>query len=170
MGEKLDALEPFYPDRVANRILGMGDVLTLIDKARENIDQKKATELQDKLRKDTFTLEDFRDQLRQIRKMGSLEQIMSMIPGLNKIKQMKGFVPDERELVQIEAIIDSMTKKERHDYTIMNAGRRRRIAMGSGTTVQDVNRLLKNYAEMHKMLKKMKNSRFRGFPKGELPF
>ncbi|MDA8162891.1 MAG: signal recognition particle protein [Desulfobacteraceae bacterium] len=170
VGEKLDALELFHPDRVADRILGMGDVLTLIDKARENIDQKKALELQTKLRKDAFTLEDFRDQLRQIRKMGSLEQIMSMIPGLNKIKQMKGVAPDERELVQIEAIIDSMTNRERLDYTIINAGRRRRIAMGSGTTVQDVNRLLKNYAEMHKMIKKMKKSKFRGFPKGALPF
>lgn len=170
VGEKLDALEPFHPDRIANRILGMGDVLTLIEKARETIDQKKAIELQTKLRKDTFTLEDFRDQLRQVRKMGSIEQIISMIPGLNKIKQLKDFVPDEKEFIRIEAIIDSMTAKERRDYTIINASRRRRIAAGSGTTVQDVNRLLKNYAEMQKMLKKMKQSKFRGFPRGTLPF
>ncbi|MGQ9499625.1 MAG: signal recognition particle protein [Dissulfurimicrobium sp.] len=170
VGEKLDALEPFHPDRVANRILGMGDVLTLIEKARETIDQKKALELQDKLRKDTFTLEDFRDQLRQIKKMGGIEQIISMIPGLNKIKQLKNFVPDEKEFIHIEAIINSMTAKERRDYTIINASRRRRIAAGSGTTVQDVNRLLKNYAEMQKILKKMRQSKFRGFPKGILPF
>ncbi|MGC9023097.1 MAG: signal recognition particle protein, partial [Dissulfurimicrobium sp.] len=155
---------------MANRILGMGDVLTLIEKARETIDQKKAFEFQSKLKKDTFTLEDFREQLRQVKKMGSIEQIISMIPGLNKIKQLKNFAPDEKELVRIEAIIDSMTPKERRDYTIINASRRRRIAAGSGTTVQDVNALLKNYAEMQKMLKKMKRTRFRGFSKGAPPF
>ncbi|UKL13426.1 signal recognition particle protein [Dissulfurimicrobium hydrothermale] len=170
VGEKLDAIEPFHPDRMANRILGMGDVLTLIEKARETIDQKKAFEFQSKLKKDTFTLEDFREQLRQVKKMGSIEQIISMIPGLNKIKQLKNFAPDEKELVRIEAIIDSMTPKERRDYTIINASRRRRIAAGSGTTVQDVNALLKNYAEMQKMLKKMKRTRFRGFSKGAPPF
>ncbi|MGC8735451.1 MAG: signal recognition particle protein [Dissulfurimicrobium sp.] len=170
VGEKVDAIEPFHPDRMANRILGMGDVLTLIEKARETIDQKKAFEFQSKLKKDTFTLEDFREQLRQVKKMGSIEQIISMIPGLNKIKQLKNFAPDEKELVRIEAIIDSMTPKERRDYTIINASRRRRIAAGSGTTVQDVNALLKNYAEMQKMLKKMKRTRFRGFSKGAPPF
>ena len=169
VGEKLDALEPFHPDRVANRILGMGDVLSLIEKAQETIDQKKALELQEKLRKDAFTLEDFRDQLKQLRKMGSLEQIISMIPGMNKVKKLKGLVPDEKELVQAEAIIDSMTPEERRNYTIINASRRRRIAKGSGTRVQDVNRLLKNYAEMQKMLKKMKKSKFK-IPKGMLPF
>jgi signal recognition particle subunit SRP54 len=169
-GEKLDALEAFHPDRIANRILGMGDVLSLIERAQETIDQKKAKELQEKLRKDAFTLEDFRDQLRQIRKMGSMEQILSMIPGFSKMKKLKGLVPDEKELVQVEAIIDSMTLQERRKYTIINASRRKRIAKGSGTSVQDVNRLLKNYAEMNKMLKKMRKSKFKGLPKGLLPF
>jgi len=170
VGEKLDALEPFHPERVANRILGMGDVLSLIEKAQDTVDRKKALELQEKLRRDAFTLEDFRDQLRQIRKMGSLEQILSMIPGLGKMKGLKELAPDERELVQVEAIINSMTPQERQNYSVINASRRRRIASGSGTTVQDVNRLLKNYAEMSKMLKKMKKSKFRQFPKGLLPF
>ncbi|HID97678.1 MAG TPA: signal recognition particle protein [Thermodesulfobacteriaceae bacterium] len=170
IGEKLDALESFHPDRIANRILGMGDVLTLIEKAQDTVDRKKALELQKKLKKDTFTLEDFRDQLRQIRKMGSLEQILSMIPGLNKMKQLKGLAPDEKELIQVEAIINSMTPAERRNYTIINASRRRRIAKGSGTTVQDVNKLLKNFATMNKMLKKMRKSNFKQFPKGLLPF
>ncbi len=162
IGEKLDELELFHPDRMANRILGMGDVLSLIEKAQETIDQKKALELKKKLEHDEFTLEDFRDQLRQIRKMGSLEQILSMIPGFNKMnKQLKGMMPDEKELIQIEAIINSMTPEERKNYQIINASRRRRIAKGSGTTVQDVNRLLKNYAQMHKMLKKMKKNKFK---------
>lgn len=170
VGEKLSALEPFHPDRIANRILGMGDVLTLIEKAQDNIDQKKALELQQKLRKNTFTLEDFRDQLRQIKKLGSLEQIMSMIPGLNKMKQFKNITPDEKELVKIEAIINSMTPGERAKHTIINASRRKRIAKGSGTTVQDVNQLLKNYAQMNKMFKKLGKNKFKGMPKGLLPF
>ncbi len=170
IGEKLDALEVFHPDRIANRILGMGDVLSLIEKAQDTIDKKKALELQQKLKQDQFTLEDFRDQLRQIRKMGSLEEILSMIPGFNKIKQLKELTPDEKELIHIEAIINSMTPEERRNYQIINASRRKRIAKGSGTTVQDVNRLLKNYAQMHKMLKKMKKKRFRGLPQGLFPF
>ncbi len=169
VGEKLDALEPFHPDRVANRILGMGDVMSLIEKAQETIDQKKAQELREKLKKDAFTLEDFRDQLKQIKKMGSLEQIISMIPGMKKMKQLKGLMPDEKELIRAEAIINSMTREERRNYTIINASRRKRIARGSGTRVQDVNRLLKSYAEMQKVLKKMKKSRFK-FPNGMLPF
>ncbi len=170
VGEKLDALEPFHPDRIANRILGMGDVLSLIEKAQDTIDKKKALELRDKLEKDTFTLEDFRDQLKRIRKMGSLEQIISMIPGFNKIKQLKGFVPDEKELIRVEAIINSMTPQERRHYIIINASRRKRIAKGSGTATQDVNRLLKNYAAMNKMLKKMRKTKFKQFPEGLLPF
>lgn len=166
IGEKLDELEVFHPDRVANRILGMGDVLSFIEKAQETIDREKALKLQEKIKKDAFTLEDFRDQLRQIRRLGSLEQILSMIPGFNKLKKMKGLVPDEKELIHIEAIINSMTPEERADYKIINASRRRRIAKGSGTTVQDVNKLLKNYAEMHKMIKKFKKGKFRGFPQG----
>jgi len=169
-GEKLDALELYHPDRVANRILGMGDMLSLIEKAQETIDHKKALELQKKLKKDGFTLEDFRDQLRQLRKMGSLEQIFSMIPGMGKkMKQFKNMMPDEKELKRTEAIIDSMTKEERRKYTIINASRRRRIAKGSGTTIQDVNQLLKNYAQMQKMLKKMRKSKFK-LPKGLMPF
>ncbi len=171
VGEKLNALEAFHPKRIADRILGMGDMLTLIEKAQDTFDQEKALELQEKLKKNTFTLEDFRDQLRQVRKLGSLEQIISMIPGLNKMKQFKkGMMPDERELVKIEAIINSMTPQERKKYTIINASRRRRIAKGSGTTVQDVNQLLKNYAEMNKMLKKLGKSNFKKLPRGLLPF
>ncbi len=171
VGEKLNALEPFHPDRIASRILGMGDVLTLIEKAQDSMDRGKALELQRKLKRDAFTLEDFKDQLVQIRKMGSLEQIISMIPGLNKMKKrLKGAMPDEREFVKIEAIINSMTPLERRKYTIINASRRRRIAKGSGTTVQDVNQLLKNYSEMNKMFKKMRKGKFKQFPKGLLPF
>lgn len=170
-GEKLDALELFHPDRLANRILGMGDVLSLIEKVQQNVDETKAEELRQKLKEDAFTLEDFREQLKQVRKLGSLEQIMSMIPGVGqKMSKFKGMMPDEKELVKIQAIIDSMTKKERNDYNIINASRRRRIASGSGTTVQDVNKLLKNYAEMSKMLKKMKKTGFKGMPRGFRPF
>ncbi len=170
IGEKLDAIEQFHPDRIANRILGMGDVLSLIEKAQDVMDKDKAVELQKKLTSNTFTLEDFRDQLRQLRKLGSLEQIMSMIPGFSKMKKMKGLMPDEKELVKIEAIINSMTPLERRKYSIINASRRKRIAKGSGTTIQDVNGLLKNYAQMSKMFKKMKKSKFKGFPKGMMPF
>ncbi len=171
VGEKLNALEPFHPDRVASRILGMGDVLTLIEKAQDTMDRQKAHELQRKLKKDAFTLEDFKEQLVQIRKMGSLEQIISMIPGLNKMKKkLKGAMPDEKEFVKIEAIINSMTPLERRKYTIINASRRRRIAKGSGTTVQDVNQLLKNYSEMNRMFKKMRKGKFKQFPGGLLPF
>ncbi len=155
MGEDLDALEIFHPDRVASRILGMGDVLSLIEKAEAVVDKKKAEKLARKIRKNIFTLEDFRDQIQQIKKMGSLEQIMGMIPGLNKFKQLKNTPkPDDRELVRIEAIIGSMTNVERRNYRIINAGRRQRIAYGSGTTVQDVNRVMKSYTAMLKMMKK----------------
>ena len=171
VGEKLNALEAFHPKRIADRILGMGDMLTLIEKAQDTFDQEKALELQQKLKKNTFTLEDFRDQLVQVRKLGSLEQIISMIPGFNKMKQFKkGMMPDEREFIKIEAIINSMTPQERKKYNIINASRRRRIAKGSGTTVQDVNQLLKNYAQMNKMLKKLGKSNFKKLPRGLLPF
>ncbi len=161
VGEKLDALEPFYPDRMASRILGMGDVLTLVEKAQATYDAKKALELEKKIRKESFTLEDFRDQLQQIKKMGTLEQIMGMIPGLNKIKSLQGIHPDEGELVRIEAIINSMTKAERVNHTILNGSRRLRIARGSGTAVQDVNKLLKNFAQMQKMMKKLQKGGLR---------
>ncbi len=154
VGEKLDALDVFHPDRIASRILGMGDVLSLIEKAQETIDIEKAKELEKKLRKNEFTLEDFREQLRRIRKMGSLEQILSMIPGFGQLKELKNMNVDEKQLVRIEAIINSMTKQERLRPEIINGSRRRRIAKGSGTTVQEVNRLLKEYAQMKKMIKR----------------
>jgi signal recognition particle subunit SRP54 len=157
MGEAMDALEVFHPDRLASRILGMGDVLSLIEKAEAVVDKKKAEKLAKKIQKSEFSLEDFRDQIQQIKKMGSLEQIMGMIPGLNKMKQVQNMPkPDDRELVRTEAIINSMTPVERRNYQILNASRRQRIASGSGTSVQDVNRVIKSYAQMLKMMKKMK--------------
>ncbi len=160
IGEKLDALEPFHPDRMASRILGMGDVLTLIEKAQETVSREDAEQLAKKLRKNEFTLEDFRDQLRQVKKLGGIEQIMGMIPGMNKMK-----LPENdtggKELGKTEAIINSMTPRERNDYQIINGSRRARIAKGSGTQVQDVNRLLKQFAEMRKMMKAMKGGKMK---------
>ena len=153
-GEKLNALDAFYPDRMASRILGMGDVLTLIERAQEVVDEKHAAELARKLRKNEFNFEDFRGQLRQLKKMGSMGGLMKMIPGLGKIKELAADGQADHELVKVEAIINSMTAKERRDYRLINGSRRKRIARGSGTTVQDVNRLLKNYLEMKKMMKK----------------
>ena len=167
VGEKLSALEPFHPDRMASTILGMGDVLSLIEKAQETVDQKKALELQKKLRKSQFTLEDFRDQLVQVRKMGSLSDILKMIPGMGKVKEIKSLEIDDGEFVRIEAIINSMTPQERRQHGIINGSRRRRIATGSGTRVQDVNGLLKNYTQMLKMLKKFNQG---GIRRGMLPF
>jgi signal recognition particle subunit SRP54 len=155
-GEKLDALEVFHPDRMASRILGMGDVLSLIEKAQASFDEQKAEELERKLRKDGFTLEDFRDQIRRIKKMGSIDSILNMIPGIGGLKDLKGIQLQEQELVKIEAIINSMTAKERRNHGIVNGSRRLRIAKGSGTTVQDVNRLLKQYTHMLKMMKKLR--------------
>lgn len=157
VGEELDALEVFHPDRVASRILGMGDILSLIEKAEEVVDKKKADKLASKIRKDAFTMEDFLDQIQQIKKMGSLEQIMGMIPGLNRMKQMQNMPkPDEKELGKVEAVIRSMTADERRKHQIITASRRQRIARGSGTSVQDVNKVIKSYTEMLKMMKKMK--------------
>ncbi len=153
VGEKFDALEPFHPDRVAQRILGMGDVLSLIEKVQENIDQKSAEEAQRKLLENEFTLEDFRDQLRQIRKIGPLESILGMMPQLGPLKDLKNVKVDEKEITRVVAIIDSMTRKERENHMIINGARRRRIAKGSGTSVQEVNALLKQYAEARKMMK-----------------
>jgi signal recognition particle subunit SRP54 len=155
LGEKTDALEIFHPDRLASRILGMGDMLSLIEKAEAALDEKKALELEEKLRKDLFSLEDFRDQMQQIRKMGSLDQLMSMIPGMKKMQKMQGVEPNEKELVKIEAIINSMTRKERLNHTIINGSRRKRIARGSGTSVQEVNRLIKQYVQAKTMMKKI---------------
>jgi signal recognition particle subunit SRP54 len=171
MGEKLDALEAFYPDRMASRILGMGDVFTLIEKAEAAFDEEKAKELEKKIRKDSFTLEDFRDQLQQVRKMGSLESILSMIPGLpKKMKGAGGLDFDERELVRVEAIINSMTAKERANFMIVNGSRRLRIARGSGTSVQEVNQLLKRYAQVRKMMKQFTKMGEKGFSRGRMPF
>jgi len=159
-GEKYDALELFHPDRLVSRIMGMGDVLSLIEKAVEVVDEKKARELEAKIRKDSFTLEDFRDQLKQIRKMGTLDQILGMLPSVGPFKEMQKAKVDEKELVRIEAIINSMTPKERRNHQIINGSRRKRIAKGSGTTVQEVNQLLKQYVQTQKMMKSMKNSFF----------
>lgn len=155
VGEKSDALEPFYPDRLVSRILGMGDVLSLIEKAQDAIDQEQAVELEKKLREDTFTLEDFRDQLRQMRKLGPLEQILGMLPQVGPFKDLNKVKVDEKELLHIEAIINSMTPKERSHHQIINGSRRKRIARGSGTSVQKVNQLLKQYVQARKMMKQM---------------
>ncbi len=154
MGEKIEALELFHPDRIASKILGMGDILTLIERAQEEFDEKEALRLQEKIKKKEFDLEDFLQQLRQIKKLGSLEQILSMLPGFSQLKQLKKIQVDEKELIKIEAIINSMTKEERRNYKIINASRKRRIAKGSGTTVQDVNRLLKNFAQTKKIIER----------------
>jgi signal recognition particle subunit SRP54 len=153
MGEKLDALEPFYPERMASRILGMGDILTLIEKAQETVDAQKAKEMEEKLRKAEFTLEDFLDQLQQMKKMGSFQDILGMIPGLGIGKQLKNIQVDDKELVRVEAIIQSMTLQERKHPEIINGRRKQRIAGGSGTRVQDVNKLLKQFAQMKKLFK-----------------
>ena len=155
-GEKTENLESFHPDRMASRILGMGDMLSLIEKAQETFDQDKALAMQQKLRKDEFTLDDFLSQMQAIRKMGSFESILGMIPGLgSKLKQMGDMQIDEKDMKRVEAIIQSMTKKERRDPSIVNGSRRKRIADGSGTRVQDVNRLLKQFMDARKMMKKM---------------
>jgi signal recognition particle subunit SRP54 len=154
MGEKLDALEPFYPDRMASRILGMGDVLTLIEKAQSAIDEKKAAEMEKKLRRAEFTLDDFLEQIGQVRNLGPLDQILGMLPGMGKIKQqLENVEIGEKQISRVEAIIRSMTKQEKTNPKIIDASRKRRIAKGSGTTVQEVNRLLKQFDEMQKMMK-----------------
>jgi signal recognition particle subunit SRP54 len=150
-GEKLDALEVFHPDRLASRILGMGDIVTLVEKAQEQLDGEKAVKLEAKLRKSQFTLEDFLDQLQEVRKMGPLSQVMGMIPGMNRLPA--GATVDEGALTRIEAIIRSMTFEERRKPQLLNGSRRKRIAVGSGTTVQDVNRLMKQYEQMQKMVR-----------------
>jgi signal recognition particle subunit SRP54 len=172
LGEKTDAFEPFYPDRMASRILGMGDVLSLIEKAQGSFDEQKAREIEKKLRSQQFSLEDFLDQLQQVKKMGPLNQLMEMMPGMGGLgKQLKGVTVDDKELVKIEAIIRSMTVKERQEPAIINSSRRRRIALGSGMRVQDVNNLLRQFEMMQKMMKqfgKMDKSKLKG--KGKFPF
>ena len=179
VGEKFDALEPFHPDRAANRILGMGDILSFIEKAEEAIDKKQAVEMQRKLIENDFTLEDFRNQLKQIRKLGPLESLLGMMPKVGIMKELQGVKVDENEINRVVAIIDSMTLRERDNHMIINGSRRRRIAKGSGTSVQEVNQLLKQYGQAKKMMKtfsggfmgkklgKMKLPG--GFPFGNLP-
>ncbi|WP_181348817.1 signal recognition particle protein [Thalassobacillus sp. CUG 92003] len=155
MGEKLDELEPFHPERMASRILGMGDMLTLIEKAQDQVDEKRAKELESKMRSASFTFDDFLEQMDQVKNMGPLDELVGMIPGANKMKGLKNVSLDDKQLVHVEAIIKSMTKHERQDPSLMNASRKKRIAKGSGTSVSEVNRLLKQFEEMKKMMKQM---------------
>ncbi|WP_166238028.1 signal recognition particle protein [Paenibacillus turpanensis] len=154
-GEKLDALEPFHPERMASRILGMGDMLTLIEKAQANIDSDKAKEMERKMRRAEFTFEDFLEQMEQVRKLGPLDQLLDMLPGMNNVKGLKDLNVDEKRLSRVEAIVRSMTKEEKLKPELINASRRRRLAAGSGNTVQDVNRFLKQFEDMRKMMKQM---------------
>ncbi len=171
VGEKLNELERFHPDRMASRILGMGDMLSFIEKAQNVVDAKQAADLERKLRKNEFTLEDFRNQMSQVRKMGSIGDLLKMIPGFNKIKNQDDLDVDDRELVRIEAIINSMTPGERRNHNIINGSRRKRIAKGSGNSVQDVNKLLKNYTQVLKMVKKINKGGFmRGMGRQMMPF
>ncbi len=165
IGEKLDALEPFYPERMASRILGMGDVVSLVEKAQDVFDEKNAQELERKIRKDEFTLEDFQQQLKQMKKLGSMESIMGMIPGLNKMKGSIDFGAAEKDMKKTEAIINSMTRKERIYPNIIDGSRRVRIAKGSGTKVQDVNELMKKFMETKKMMKKFTKGGLKGLQK-----
>jgi len=170
IGEKYDQLEVFYPERIVSRILGMGDILSLIEKAEEKIDKQKAIEVHRKLQTDTFSLEDFRDQLTQVRKMGPMEQMLGMLPKVGIFKDASKVHVDEKELIHIEAIINSMTAHERRNHEIINGKRRKRIAKGSGTSVQQVNQVLKQYFQMRKMMKSMSQSLLgRGLSKLHLP-
>jgi len=162
VGEKIDMLEPFYPDRIASRILGMGDMLSLIEQAQQSFDQKEAETLHKRILEDSFTFDDLREQLKKIRSMGPLESILGMIPGFSKVKNVN---VDEREFVKIEAIISSMTKKEKTNHNLLNGSRRKRIALGSGTNVADVNRVIKQYVELRKMLKMFKGKKNLKLPK-----
>jgi signal recognition particle subunit SRP54 len=170
IGEKYDQLEVFYPERIVSRILGMGDILSLIEKAEQKIDKEKALDVHRKLQTDTFTLEDFRDQLGQVRNMGSMEQMLGMLPKVGMFKDVGKVKVDEKELIHIEAIINSMTAQERRNHEIINGKRRKRIARGSGTSVQAVNQVLKQYFQMRKMMKTMSTSLLgRGLSKLRMP-
>ena len=153
MGEKLDALEPFHPERMASRILGMGDVLTLIEKAQATVDLQKAQELERKLRQNEFTFEDYLEQIQQVQKMGPLDQLLDMLPGISKVKGLQGLEINEKDIKHVEAIIRAMTLLERRKPEIINGSRRKRIAIGSGTSIQDVNRTIKQFEQMQKMMK-----------------
>jgi signal recognition particle subunit SRP54 len=166
VGEKIDMLEPFHPDRIARRILGMGDVLTLIEQAQETFDQKEAERLRERILEESFTFDDLKDQLKKLRSMGPLENLMSMIPGMNRA--MKDIKVDDKEFIKVDAIINSMTREEKRNHNILNGSRRKRIAMGSGTTVTDVNRLIKQFLEMKKMMKMFKGKK--GFRLPKMPF
>ncbi|MFZ3587949.1 signal recognition particle protein [Bacillus sp. DJP31] len=169
LGEKMDAIEPFHPERMASRILGMGDVLTLIEKAQASVDVEKAKELEQKMRTMSFTFDDFLDQLSQVRSMGPLDEILGMLPGASKMKGLKNMQVDEKQISHVEAIIKSMTKKEKVQPEIINASRKKRIAKGSGTSVQEVNRLLKQFEDMKKMMKQMTGMQ-KGKKKGKFGF
>lgn len=170
VGEKHEDFVAFDPVRMAGRILGMGDVVSLVEKAQEVVDEKKAKELEKKLRKGAFTLDDFLDQIKSIKKMGSLEGLMGMIPGMKGLPGGVDLTQAESEMKRIEAIINSMTQKERDNHTIINGSRRKRIARGSGTRVEDVNRLLKRYSTMKKMMKKVTKGGLKGISRGNIPF
>lgn len=172
LGEKMDAIEPFHPERMASRILGMGDVLTLIEKAQASVDEEKAKDLEQKMRTASFTLDDFLDQLGQVRKLGPLDEILKMMPGANKIKGLNNVQVDEKQIAHVEAIIQSMTKAEKIQPEIINGNRKKRIAKGSGRSVTEVNRLLKQFEDMKKMMKQMTSMQQKGKKKGgfKLPF
>ena len=167
-GRKMDALETFHPERMASRILGMGDVMSLIEKAQANVDEEKAKELEEKFRTQTFTFDDFLDQLQQVKKMGPLDELLKMMPGANKIKGLENAKVDEGQMGRVEAVIQSMTT-DRTTPEIINANRRKRIAKGSGTSIQEVNRLLKQFNDMKKMVKQMSNMQQKGNKKMRMP-
>ncbi|MFC0188922.1 signal recognition particle protein [Fictibacillus aquaticus] len=169
LGEKMDAIEPFHPDRMASRILGMGDVLTLIEKAQVTVDDEKAKELQKKMRDMSFTFDDFLEQMGQVKKMGPLDEILGMLPGANKMKGLKNVQIDDKQISHVEAIIQSMTKYEREQPEVINASRKKRIAKGSGRPIQEVNRLLKQFEDMKKMMKQM-SGMMKGKKKGGMKF
>jgi signal recognition particle subunit SRP54 len=169
VGERLDALEVFHPDRMASRILGKGDVLSLIEKIERAYDRRKAEELRKKVKKDEFSFEDFREQIRTVRSLGPVGDLLAMVPGMKKLASGLDSEAAERELKKVEAIINSMTIEERHNSSLIGGSRRRRIAKGSGTSVSDVNRLLKQYQQMRKMMKKLGKLGGRGLGRVALP-
>lgn len=169
MGEKMDALEAFHPERMASRILGMGDMLSLIEKAQENVDEAKAKELEEKFRTQSFTFDDFIEQMNQVKKMGPLEDIIKMLPGAGKIKGLENAKVDEKQMSRVEAIIYAMTPQEKTTPDIISSSRKKRIAKGSGTTIQDVNRLLKQFEDMKKMMKQMSGMQQKGKKKMKMP-
>ena len=168
VGEKLSELEPFHPDRLASRILGMGDIVSLVEKAQDTIDMDMAEKMQEKILKSQFDFEDFLEQIQQIRKMGPLENLMGMIPGVGKA--MKGISIDEKDVNRMMAIVQSMTTEERRNPRVIDGSRKKRIAAGSGNSVQAVNQLLKQFATMQKMFNNMNKMKFKGMPKGPMPF